>query len=453
MPRIPLNALFAVSVWLAGALLPAAAGAHAYRPGEVVVGYAPATPAAERDRLQQDVSARAAGSAGPDTRVLRVTDGHSVSETARRLRSRPGVRYALPNYLARAADTGFFPNDRGRGRPGDWRLLQWNFRAAAGVDAPDAWARMLRLRAPGGRGVTVAVLDTGVAYRSAGRYRRSPDFSPTTFAPGYDFVSHDPFPDDPFGHGTFVAGIIAERTNNLLGLTGIAYGARIMPVRVLDARGFGDAATIGAGIRFATTHGARVINLSLDFDPSMTASQIPEVLSAIAFARSRGAVVVGAAGNQGLATVNYPARAAGVISVGATTEHGCQAEYSNYGPDLDLVAPGGGADSPLGADPVHCHPGRGGSPLVQLTYVAGVGRFGFRTDYQGTSLSTPHVSAVAALIIASGLVGRRPRPSAVEARLKATARDLGPPGHDLRYGAGLVSAGGAVAATPRRTAG
>ena len=449
MPRLKLTALFALSVALAGGFTAAGADAHPYRPDELVVRYAPETGVAERGRLQRAVGARPEQVVGPDTRVLRIGGGRSISDAARTLRSRPGVRYALPNYLARAADTGFFPNDRGRGRPGDWRSTQWNFLAATGVDAPDAWARMLRLRAPGGRGVTVAVLDTGVAYRTAGRYRRSPDFSPSTFVPGYDFVSHDRFPDDPYGHGTFVAGIVAERTNNLLGLTGIAYGARIMPVRVLDARGFGDAGAIGAGIRFAAIHGARVINLSLDFDPSMSASQIPEVLSAIAFARSRGAVVVAAAGNQGLAAVNYPARAAGVISVGGTTEHGCQAEYSNYGPDLDLVAPGGGTDSPLGADPARCHPGRRGRPLVQLTYAAGVGRFGLRTDYEGTSLSTPHVSAAAALVVASGLVGRRPRPTAVEARLKPTARDLGPPGHDVRYGAGLVSAGAAVAAAPR----
>jgi serine protease len=449
MPRLTLTALLALSAALAGAPLPAAAGAHSYRPDELVVRYASTTGAAQRERLQRAVGAQPEQLAGPDTSVLRLTGGRSVTEAARSLRSQPGVRYALPNYLARAADTGFFPNDRGRGTAGDWRLLQWNFLAATGVDAPDAWARMLRLRAPGGRGVTVAVLDTGVAYRTAGRYRRSPDFSPITFVPGYDFVGHDRFPDDPYGHGTFVAGIIAERTNNLLGLTGIAYGARIMPVRVLDAHGFGDAGAIGAGIRFAAVHGARVINLSLDFDPSMSAAQIPEVLSAIAFARSRGAVVVAAAGNQGLAAVNYPARAAGVISVGATTEHGCQAEYSNYGPDLDLVAPGGGADSPLGADPAHCRPGRPGRPLVQLSYASGVGRFGFPTDYEGTSLSTPHVSAAAALLMASGLIGRWPPPATVEARLKATARDLGPAGHDLRYGAGLVSAGGAVAA-PRR---
>lgn len=449
MPRLTLTVLLSLPALAAAFVLPGEARARVYRPRELVVRYAPATGAAQQRRLAHAVGATPERVAGPDTRVLRLAGDRSVADAARSLGSQPGVRYAVPNYVARAADTGFFPNDRGRGRAGDWRVVQWNFLAATGVNAPDAWARMLRLRAPGGRGVTVAVLDTGVAYRTAGRYRRSPDFSPATFVPGYDFVSHDRFPDDPYGHGTFVAGVIAERTNNLLDLTGIAYGARIMPVRVLDARGFGDAADIGAGIRFAVLHGARVINLSLDFDPSMPAAQIPEVLSAVAFARSRGAVVVAAAGNQGLAAVNYPARAPGVISVGATTEHGCQADYSNYGPDLDLVAPGGGADSATGADPAHCHPGRRGRPLVQLSYAAGVGRFGFRSSYEGTSLATPHVSAAAALVIAGGVVGRRPSPNSVEARLKATARDLGPPGHDLRYGAGLVDAGAAVAPGPR----
>lgn len=434
---------------LAAALLasvPAVAGAEVptHRPDEVIVRFAPGTPAAQRAAALRAAGARAEESPGPDARVAQIAAGASVAATARELKRQPGVVAALPNPVARVS-AGYFPNDHGVGRHGDWRLIQWNFLAAAGVNAPSAWAWMLRARAPGGRGVTVAVLDTGVAYRFAGRYRRSPDFTAQSFVPGYDFVARDAYPDDPNGHGTLVAGIVAERTNNVLGLAGIAYGAKVMPVRVLDAQGLGDAGAIAAGIRYAATHRAHVINLSLEFDSSVPATEIPDVLSAIRFARARGAVVVGASGNEARPVLAYPARAPGMIAVGATTEHVCQANYSNYGLGLDLVAPGGGSDARLPEDPVHCRPGdSSGRSIVQLTYTRGVGRFGLPRNYEGTSMAAPHVSAVAALVIASGVIGRRPSPRAVETRIVRTARDLGPPGYDARYGAGLVNAGAAV---------
>ena len=209
--------------------------------------------------------------------------------------------------------------------------MQWNFAGPAGINAPDAWLNLLRAGKPGGTGVVVAVLDTGVAYENRGRFRRSPDFLTSQFVRGYDVVERDPYPNDQNGHGTFVAGVVGERTNNGVSLTGLAYGAKIMPVRVLDSEGLGDAADIAAGIRWAANHGADVINLSLEFDTSIDAAQIPTVLSAIAFARGKGAVIVGASGNEASQAIAYPARANGVISVGATTEHLCQADYSNQG--------------------------------------------------------------------------------------------------------------------------
>lgn len=448
MPRILLTLLLA-SAGAFGAALPAHSAP--YRPDEVIVRYAPGTSAGQQQAVQRAAGTRVQESPAPQARVLRITDGDSVRATARRLAAQPGVLYAVPNHVARLSQAGFFPDDHGRGRAGDWRLIQWNFLAGTGIDAPAAWAWMLRAGAPGGRGVTVAVLDTGVAYRFAGRYRRSPDFTAQSFVPGYDFVSRDAFPDDPNGHGTLVAGVVAERTDNFLGLAGIAYGARVMPVRVLDAQGLGDAGAIAAGIRFAVTHGARVVNLSLEFDSAVPSREIPEVLRAIEFARSRGVVVVGASGNEALPRLAYPARAPGAIAVGATTEHVCQADYSNYGPGLDLVAPGGGSDAPLPEDPERCRPqDPTGRSIVQLTYSGGVGRFGLPTTYEGTSMAAPHVSAVAALVIASGVIGRRPSPAAVEARLERTARDLGPPGYDARYGSGLLDAGAAVASAASR---
>jgi serine protease len=242
--------------------------------------------------------------------------------------------------------------------------------------------------------------------------------------------------------------VIGERVNNGRALTGIAYGATIMPVRVLDEQGLGDAAAIAAGIRYSARRGAKVINLSLEFDSSVPGSQIPEVLSAIRYATRKGVLVTAASGNEALRVVAYPARANGVMSVGATTEHLCQAEYSNDGRGLDIVAPGGGADAAIEEDPTHCRPnGRPGRDIFQLTFAGSVRRFGLPGGYQGTSMASPHVAAIAALVIASGVVGSRPSPKQVEERLKSTARDLGVPGEDERYGAGLVDAARATTRT------
>jgi serine protease len=342
---------------------------------------------------------------------------------------------------------GLIPNDPGRGgAAAGWQRVQWNFDGPWGIDAPDAWANLVTAGRPGGAGVVVAVLDTGVAYANHGRYRRSPDLSARSFVRGYDFVDHDARPDDPEGHGTHVASTIAEATDNGYGLTGLAYGARIMPVRVLDSRGEGDATTIAAGVRYAAQRGAQVINLSLEFSSDVTAREIPSLINAIAYAHRRGAIVLAASGNEAYAAVAYPARANFVVSVGATTEHGCLADYSNQGRGLDLVAPGGGADAALPGDP-NCSPdATPGRDVSQITYSdASRRRFGIDME-EGTSMAVPHVAAAAALVIASGVLGARPAPGAVQHRLEATARDLGPHGYDQRYGWGLIDA--AKATTP-----
>jgi serine protease len=232
--------------------------------------------------------------------------------------------------------------------------------------------------------------------------------------------------------------------NNGVGLTGLAYGARIMPVRVLDSIGEGDVPVIARGVRWAARHGADVVNLSLEFSAEVTARDIPELLSAIRFARSRGTVVVGASGNEGHGTVAYPARAGTVLAVGATTERGCLSNYSNEGTGLDIVAPGGGRDAAPAAGETGCNPALPGRPIVQLTYTSGLGVFGYPDSYEGTSMAAPHVAATAALVVASGVVGRNPTAAAVERRLKTTARDLGTPGYDKRYGWGLLDAGRAT---------
>ena len=127
--------------------------------------------------------------------------------------------------------------------------MQWNLGGYPGINMPEAWELATARNAPGGRGAVVAVLDTGVAYERFGRFRRAPDLN--RFVRGYDFVDRDRHPNDQNGHGTHVAGTIAQSTNNGTGAAGIAYRAKIMPVRVLDDEGAGDTIAISRGIRFA----------------------------------------------------------------------------------------------------------------------------------------------------------------------------------------------------------
>jgi len=419
-----------------------AASSGAYVRNEIVVGYASTV------SRPGTVTARAAGQAASParTRLLHLAPGVSIASALRRLRAQRGVAWAVPDYVAHSAGA-FVPNDEGNGgAPGDWQQLQWNFVGPFGVDAPDAWANVAADGAAGGRGVTVAVLDTGIAYANRGRFRRSPDFSPYEFVQGYDFVARSRFPNDRNGHGTFVAATIAESTNNRYGLTGLAYGARLMPVRVLDGAGEGEASTIAEGVFFAVRHGAQVINLSLEFSPGVTASDIPELIDALRYAHHRGVLVVAAAGNEGHSAIAYPAHAPYVMSVGATTQHGCLASYSNDGTGLTIVAPGGGADANLLGDP-NCQPEQpAGLDIYQVTFTGSSPRlFGLPSGYEGTSMATPHVAATAALVIASGVIGRHPTPARIAARLAATARKLGGGGDEHLYGAGLLDAAAATA--------
>jgi serine protease len=414
-----------------------------YVPGEVLVRYEAGADRGVRAAAQRAGGAWRPRAFAPRARVLKVRGGASVEATARALRRRPGVASATPNWIARAS---FVPNDPGfETIPGGWQNTQWNFGPTAGVNAAAAWDNLIAAGRPGGRGTVVAVLDTGVAYTNRDRFRRSPDFSPVRFLHGYDFVDRDRYPNDQNGHGTHVAGTIGETVNNGTGVTGLAYGTRIIPVRVLDRLGEGESSAISAGIRYAARRGADVINLSFEFGTAVTRSDIPDILEALRYARRKGTLVVGASGNAAASAVAYPARAGEVLSVGATTEHICQADYSNDGPGLDVAAPGGGEDAAVPGD-ANCRPDLpAGRDIYQMTFKGSVRTFGLPGGYMGTSMAAPHVSAVAALVIASGVLGPDPAPRDVEARLKATARDLGPSGPDPRYGAGLVDAAAATA--------
>ncbi len=294
--------------FVAAAVLPATAGAAArdYVPHQVIVGYAPraVASASAAARIHTMVvtavsasarpQARANAAPAPDSQVVHLPRRESVMAAIARLRRQPGVAYAVPDYIAHAAGA-WYPNDRGRtGRPQGWEKTQWNLLSGNGINAPEAWWNLLGDHRGGGKGVTVAILDTGVAYRNWRRFHQSPDFRGTKFVSPYDFVAHNRFPLDRNGHGTFVAGVVAEATNNGFGLTGVAYGASIMPVRVLDAQGLGDETTIARGIRYAVNNHAQVINLSLEFLPDQVASgaAIPQIVSALNYAHRRGVTVV-----------------------------------------------------------------------------------------------------------------------------------------------------------------
>ncbi|MES1166315.1 MAG: S8 family serine peptidase [Verrucomicrobiota bacterium] len=295
---------------------------------------------------------------------------------------------------------------------------QWHLRQ---LGLPAAW------KLGQGAGAVVAVIDTGVS--------RVPDLADTPFVPGYNFVDDTDNAADDHGHGTHVAGTIAQSTHNKLGVGGVAFKASIMPLKVLSARGSGSMAAIAQAIRFAADHGAQVINMSLGGPFPVGA-----IGSAVKYARGKGVTVVAAAGNDGRGKVSYPARYPGVIAVAATQFDETTTFYSNWGPQVDVAAPGGNVRVDQNGD---------GKPdgVLQNTVVPGNTS---RTDYlwfMGTSMATPHVAGVAALIVGAGVT----KPDAVEQVLLDTARK--PQGRgggpavgrvDDHYGAGLVDARAAL---------
>jgi serine protease len=372
---------------------------------------------------------------------------------AEMLERQPEVEFAEPNYITRLQS---LPNDPSFAR-------QWHFNA---IDVPHAWDIN-----PGGRGdVLVAVVDSGLTTTQQsftfpifdGRsflavpvpFARTMDFEHSRVLAGRDFTFWN-FMWDTFGHGTHVAGTIAQATNNGVGPAGIAYNARLLPLKaclgywdfqflaglqgtpqILDPRAYGgqcltDSAV--AAVRFAADAGAKVINLSLGGTQPSVAYR-----DALAYAVQRGAFVAIAAGNyaqRGNPTF-YPAAYAplldGVVSVGAINREGRRSSYSNYGTYVELAAPGG-EDEDASGSVWQAYPMESDMDWRLLRP-----RF---DRYQekgiaGTSMAAPHVAGVAALLYSQGITS----PAAIEATLKRFAKDLGAPGRDNEYGSGLIDA-------------
>jgi serine protease len=233
-------------------------------------------------------------------------------------------------------------------------------------------------------------------------------------------VNRDKHANDEHGHGTHVAGTIAQATDNAAGVAGVAFEATLMPVKVLDAFGSGSSAAISDAIRWAADHGAKVINMSLG-----GGGRSVVMGNAVEYARKKGVVVVCAAGNGGRGVVEYPAAYPGSVAVGSVGPKGTKAPYSSWGKELDVAAPGG--DKSQGEE----------AGILQNTIAPGDYTKSVYAYYQGTSMATPHVAAVAALIYAAGAKN----PDQVEKALFASAHPpAGQTGWSETYGHGIIDA-------------
>jgi serine protease len=316
-----------------------------------------------------------------------------ISSLREKLSKIPGFLGIEPHRLMILSS--FTPND-----PGFY--YQWNLPL---IRVPEAWS-VTR----GSDIITIAVIDSGVDLFH--------EDLQGILVTGYDFVENDTIPQDDLGHGTHVVGIIAALTNNNKGVAGVTWGqnVKIMPLKVFGEDGTGDTFNVAKAFVYAVDHGAKIINASLG-------SRVPSDLiqAAVRYAYQNDVVVVCAAGNDGSYGIDYPAAYQETIAVGAVTldlfGRPTRASYSDYGPELDVVAPGGcGARQILSTIP---------------------GTYGYMI---GTSMATPHVTGIVALMISRGIAGVEN----IRNLLRATAIDLGPRGYDIYYGAGLVDAYAAV---------
>ena len=428
--------------------------------GSIIVKFRPGTPGdAQRIMLAQVDGSAPQRASYADFDIVSIDPAADPEAVARRLDAQPDVEYAQARYRVYPQ---FVPNDPLYSR-------QWNYPM---IDMERAWDVN-----PGATPeIVVAVIDSGVAYRSAlmrynaaFRFRlmangptfpalgivdvpfaAAPDLGPLDrFVAPRDFIWDTALPLDLSGHGTHVTGTIGQLTNNSVGVAGMAFNVRIMPVKVIDSlwdlifrapnRGTDD--VVARGVRYAADNGAKVLNMSI----GRTGPPAPVVQEAIAYAVSRGAFVSVAAGNSFLngnpveRLAEFAPQIEGMVSVGAIGRDRARAFYSTTGPYVELTAPGG--NSRVGGTEGEILQQTVDLDLVE-TYVNGPGRYRApRFDafvyefFQGTSMAAPHVSGFAALLMQQGIT----RPAAIEAAMKRYATDLGPAGRDNEYGVGLIN--------------
>ncbi len=359
-----------------------------YVEDEILVRFAPQTGDAQASTQACFVNAQAQITAelGAIGAVVLKLNQISVSEAIALAENCPNILLAEPNYHLYAVDT--FPNDSYWG----------NQYGLSAIHAPQGWDITT-----GSAAVVIAIIDTGVDLTH-------PDLAGKIVA-GYDFVNNDAVPQDDNGHGTHVAGIAAAESNNGVGVAGVSWGAQIMPVKVLGASAGGSFSNAASGIIWATDRGAQIINLSLGSTAHSTVFQ-----NAIDYAYNHGVTVIAASGNSGNNFVLYPARYPNVIAVGATDATNTLAGFSNYGPEIDIVAPG---------DHIY-------STWLGNNY----------TYLDGTSMSAPYVAGLAAIL--RGIPGSG-SPANLAWAMKSTALDLGIPGRDNFYGDGLIQMDAAIA--------
>ncbi|PTL77326.1 S8 family serine peptidase [Vitiosangium sp. GDMCC 1.1324] len=391
-------------------------------PGGIVVDFKDGTSKAEFDAWESEwgVDLEFNSVEGEHTGVTIARDVGDVDAVLARIRQNPAVESAEPlrvysvppgeeavsgleDSLEETSKDGYTPNDPDYPK-------QWNLRM---IHMPKAWQQSR------GKGVVVAVLDTGIAYEDYDDFKQVPDLKGVKFKKGYDFVNDDEHANDDHGHGTHVAGTIAQATNNGQGVAGVAFEATLMPVKVLNHFGSGTSADIAEAIRFAADHGANVINMSLG-----GGGYSKVMADAVEYARKKGVTVVAAAGNAGRPRVEFPAAYPGAVAVAAVGPSGTRAPYSSYGKELDIAAPGGDKRQ-----------GDAGGILQNTIDPRDVSRSVYAA-YQGTSMATPHVAAVAALLYAEGASG----PDEVEKALFAGAKRMGEQAWTEEYGHGLLDA-------------
>lgn len=358
-----------------------------YAPNTVLVKFKKTASAAAKSKALGKVKSRSSAAVGAD--IVSVTSDQSATSMLKALKADASVEKASLDYIRTASAV---PNDTyyGSDQAG----------ALSAIRMPQAWDLTKTAGAQ-----TVAVLDTGI---DAGH----PDLAGRVLA-GRNEIQPGTTPNDNNGHGTMTAGIIGANTNNGVGVAGVAWNVKILPVKVLDSSGSGPDSVIIAGINWAASNGARVINMSLggDGDDSL-------LHDAVKAAVAKGVVVVAAAGNTGVNVPHFPASYPEVLSVAATDNNGALTSFSTQGDWVDIAAPGWNI---ISTGP------RSLTPAGYLPYWTN----------SGTSFSAPMVAGVAALV-------RNKYPSYTPAqvmdRLKSTARDAGPRGLDPYYGAGILDA-------------